>query len=1226
MNRNYKMLKKVNKKLGRLILIFVLINSLILTLFFSNIPANIPPSGVILLSPTNQAYLNDSTPLLTWYPSYDADGSPLRYEIEVDEYGGDWSSLVAYNITAFYSTSWVVTPSLTNNQTYQWRVRADDGLGQTNSTGPWSPVWSFTIDFTAPTLLDGSADIEVVMGEKFTVYVNYTDNTDLTTSTIFYKKATETQYQSQLMIEFQGSNNFSIPSDMLGINTSLSDENYFYYIVSYDLAKNQFVYSKGTSQDFQITVNDDKKPEVIYGTGNFTVTTDDEFTIFINSYDNVGISIGTLYIRKIGSNWQSILMNSYPNPGYFIINYTDLRSGLGINTSDGINLEYYVLVQDPSSNVGNYSTPVGLPWQIQVVDNDPPTIIEGSGNIYTIIDNKFTIYANFSDNVGITKADLYLRDLKDVSGTWNSVPMPMVAPDCFALQCPDNGTTPGWQFDTSTSGNYQYYILANDAGNNYCNYTQSQSAPWTITVTDDEGPTFISGSGNFMATTDDQFIIYANFSDDINVATAKIYLSYIKENTDGTYLDWHETWMMKQIDGTISRFSISYDILKSGLGIDTTHGGKLGYYIVASDQNSNSIRYPAVTNEVNEIIIVDNDAPQVLDGSIDFIFTIGSTFSINVNLFENIELNSVTLYYAQLEPDATTVTVDWTDHEIQPELISEEYRLYGFTVTSDDLGIDTLNNYLDYLYYVTATDDSDNTATHGTSTNPFKITVIDNSLPELTNLIPEPFVLDAKWNDDLVIEAEVFDVGSGFNEQSVLISYKRGNFDEAFLDFTPMQLIDVYTLPDTKAKIVSNWEFTIPRPQTGHDDISQIDGWELIVGQEVSIRLLFSDVEGNEVESDVYTMLVNEVEVNHAPEIKLIAPVGNENFSNLQYIFWSASDIDNDPLFITIEISNDNGQTWDLLVAGFENTGFYLMNTTSFTEDTTYLIKITAYDGELSDDDSSETTFTISRTEFPDGEEDGELSSVDDTEIIPLVIAGIILALIVASAGFIGGTEVGKFKFYSLILIPLYTRLHHDEVLDHFIRGQIYGYIKANPGEHYNAIKESLELNNGTLSHHLKILEKEEYIYSKRDKFYSRFYPKGMKITPLDAAQLNKIQKIIVNKIRERPGLTQNEIITILGASQQVVSYNLTKLARDNVLKIVKEGREKRYFINNVEVEPKVSEVEVTPPPQPAVQAPAQQTNTPAPAPTSSPMPTAQPSQSIESLAETQNNISKSQD
>jgi hypothetical protein len=39
-----------------------------------------------------------------------------------------------------------------------------------------------------------------------------------------------------------------------------------------------------------------------------------------------------------------------------------------------------------------------------------------------------------------------------------------------------------------------------------------------------------------------------------------------------------------------------------------------------------------------------------------------------------------------------------------------------------------------------------------------------------------------------------------------------------------------------------------------------------------------------------------------------------------------------------------------------------------------------------------------------------------------------------------------------------------------------------------------------------------------------------------------------------------------LGASQQVISYNLTKLVRDEKLRIVRSGRENSYYINLPEV------------------------------------------------------------
>ena len=43
-----------------------------------------------------------------------------------------------------------------------------------------------------------------------------------------------------------------------------------------------------------------------------------------------------------------------------------------------------------------------------------------------------------------------------------------------------------------------------------------------------------------------------------------------------------------------------------------------------------------------------------------------------------------------------------------------------------------------------------------------------------------------------------------------------------------------------------------------------------------------------------------------------------------------------------------------------------------------------------------------------------------------------------------------------LSVTPLYNKLDQDKVLYNFLRGEIYGYIKAKPGEYYNAIMKAL--------------------------------------------------------------------------------------------------------------------------------------------------------------------------
>ncbi len=167
----------------------------------------------------------------------------------------------------------------------------------------------------------------------------------------------------------------------------------------------------------------------------------------------------------------------------------------------------------------------------------------------------------------------------------------------------------------------------------------------------------------------------------------------------------------------------------------------------------------------------------------------------------------------------------------------------------------------------------------------------------------------------------------------------------------------------------------------------------------------------------------------------------------------------------------------------------------------------------------------------------------------------VVLALIVAN------TEVGKYSFFTIVLLPLYTRLRKEEVLDHFVRGQIYGYIMANPGKHYTSIKDSLKVTNGTLSYHLRTLEMQGFIKSKRDGTYKLFYPLHMKIPQRQGIKLSDLQINILDIIRQNSGPTQNYIAKALEVSQQTVSYNLKNMYREGIIRKEQIGRLVKYYI-----------------------------------------------------------------
>jgi predicted transcriptional regulator len=157
------------------------------------------------------------------------------------------------------------------------------------------------------------------------------------------------------------------------------------------------------------------------------------------------------------------------------------------------------------------------------------------------------------------------------------------------------------------------------------------------------------------------------------------------------------------------------------------------------------------------------------------------------------------------------------------------------------------------------------------------------------------------------------------------------------------------------------------------------------------------------------------------------------------------------------------------------------------------------------------------------------------------------------TAAFLGGTEVGKYALFAAAM-SLYTRLTKKEVLDQETRGMIRGYILANPGEHYNAIKRALDLKNGTLAYHLKTLEKENLIKSTRDGKYKRFYPPGMKI-PESVVILNKAQELIMGQIIENPGISQKELSKNVGLSTSTVNYHISVMANAGFIRVERKGK-----------------------------------------------------------------------
>ena len=142
-----------------------------------------------------------------------------------------------------------------------------------------------------------------------------------------------------------------------------------------------------------------------------------------------------------------------------------------------------------------------------------------------------------------------------------------------------------------------------------------------------------------------------------------------------------------------------------------------------------------------------------------------------------------------------------------------------------------------------------------------------------------------------------------------------------------------------------------------------------------------------------------------------------------------------------------------------------------------------------------------------------------------------------------------------------------------FQRGRLLGYLTANPGCHFRALLSALEMSNGQLSHHLRVLEQEESIWRRKDGRLVRYYPLTNTLHPLlenealpvpilapDPLSLQgKILVLLDHDSQMGDFPTQAELAKRLDKSQQLISHHLRTLEKYGLIEGRRMGMRNRY-------------------------------------------------------------------
>ena len=174
---------------------------------------------------------------------------------------------------------------------------------------------------------------------------------------------------------------------------------------------------------------------------------------------------------------------------------------------------------------------------------------------------------------------------------------------------------------------------------------------------------------------------------------------------------------------------------------------------------------------------------------------------------------------------------------------------------------------------------------------------------------------------------------------------------------------------------------------------------------------------------------------------------------------------------------------------------------------------------------------------------------------------GSAVAIIVTTA--VAGTVIAVLSVewilyaFAAILVPLYMRVRRGKVLDNFVRGRVYEYIRQYPGAHFRMIMSGLKQSMGVVRYHLVILQKMDMVRSENDGNLKRFYP----ISETDEEDLiPPLQIRILSLLNKQSGLGVNIIAESLAVKRQVVRYHLRELCQREIVTPRKTRNGIRYY------------------------------------------------------------------
>ncbi len=143
-------------------------------------------------------------------------------------------------------------------------------------------------------------------------------------------------------------------------------------------------------------------------------------------------------------------------------------------------------------------------------------------------------------------------------------------------------------------------------------------------------------------------------------------------------------------------------------------------------------------------------------------------------------------------------------------------------------------------------------------------------------------------------------------------------------------------------------------------------------------------------------------------------------------------------------------------------------------------------------------------------------------------------------------------------------RQKRQTLLLHPFRRDLYQVLCENPGTYLLELVDILESPLGTLTWHLRILEREGLVKSIKFAGKRLYYPKMLRSREAEMAYLTmrsdtarKVFAYVVNN----PGCYQEEMAESLGVHHDTVRWHISRMEDVGLVRVEKHGRKKKHYL-----------------------------------------------------------------